>query len=82
MGSKQKGVSWGGTHTTQITNQLINTSTPGFTAILLQLSFANWIIDYPIVSPFAGNWRIGEFWGVKGGMGGSGGGSGSRLLCV
>ena len=30
----------------------------GFTAILLQLSFANWIINCPIVSPFAGNWRL------------------------
>ncbi len=32
----------------------------GFTAILLQFSFANWIINYPIVSPFATNWHIGE----------------------
>ena len=57
----------------------LHTVQSGFTAILLQLSFAIWIINYPIVSPFAGNWRIGEFWGV---WGGPGGGSGRRLLCV
>jgi len=44
----------------------------GFTAILLQFSFANWIINYPIVSPFAANWHIGELGG--GGSGGSKGG--------
>ena len=61
----------------------LHTVQSGFTAILLQLSFANWIIDYPIVSPFAGNWRIGEFWGVKGGMGGSWGGVGQpTFVCL
>ena len=47
----------------------------GFTAILLQFSFANWIINYPIVSPFAANWHIGELWGGRRGPGGSKGGS-------
>ena len=47
-----------------------NTSHPGFTAILLQFSFANWIINYPIVSSFATNWHIGEL--------GGGGGTGVR----
>ena len=53
----------------------VYTALPGFTAILLQLSLANWIINYPIVSPFAGNWRIGELGGgerggKRGGVGG------------
>ncbi|KAL3157282.1 hypothetical protein ABBQ38_001514 [Trebouxia sp. C0009 RCD-2024] len=42
----------------------------GFTAILLQFSFAIWIINYPIVSPFAVKWHIGEIGG--GGAGGVG----------
>ncbi len=41
-------------------NQSIHKRFAGFTAILLQFSFANWIINYPIVSPFATNWHIGE----------------------
>ncbi len=35
----------------------------GFTAVLLHFSFANWIIRYPIISPFAANWHIGELGG-------------------
>ncbi len=38
-------------------------STAGFTAILLHFSFANWIINYPMISPFAANRHIGELGG-------------------
>ena len=48
----------------------------GFTAVLLQLSFANWIINYPTVSPFGPNWHIGETGEQGRGQGGSGGGVG------
>ena len=41
----------------------------GFTAILLQFSFAYWMTTYPTVSPFAANWHIGKF-GRGGGQGG------------
>ena len=39
-------------------------------AILLQLSFANWIVNHPIVSPLAPNWHIdkmgdGGSWGPE-----------------
>ena len=46
----------------------------GFTTILLHFSFADWIINYPIVSPFAANGHIGEL-GGGGGKGGGGGGA-------
>ncbi len=48
----------------------------GFTAILLQFSFANRIVNYPIAAPFATNWHIGELWG--GGVRGQGGRRGAE----
>ena len=45
----------------------------GFTDGLLQLSVANWIINYPIVMPLAANRHIGGIVGVW-----AGGGEGSR----
>ena len=51
----------------------------GFTAILFELSFASWIINYPIVSPFAANWHIGEFGGGVGGGGSRGGHKGGAV---
>ena len=38
----------------------------GFTEGLLQLSIAIWIIDYPIVMPFAANREVGELRGGGG----------------
>ena len=42
---------------------------PGFTEGLLQLSIAIWIINYPIVTPFAATRQVGEFGGGGGGSG-------------
>ncbi len=54
----------------QIAEKAAGALNTGFTAILLQFSFANWIINYPIVSLFAANWHIGELWGGERGQGG------------
>ena len=43
---------------------------PGFTEGLLQLSIAIWIINYPIVMPFAANRQVGELRGGGGVQGG------------
>ena len=56
-------------------------SSAGLMALLLQFSFANWIISYltdnqlVLLSPFAANWHIGEFGEGRrsGGEGGAGG---------
>jgi len=42
----------------------------GFTAILLQFSFAYWMTTYPII---AANWHVGKFGGAAGGQGGQNG---------
>ncbi len=56
----------------------------GVTAILLQFSFANWIIDYPIaVCCKLAYWRVwGGGGGVQGGQRGEGWGGGRIALAL
>ncbi len=52
----------------------------GFTAILLQFSFAYWMTTYPITSPFAANWHVSKFGGAAGGQGGQNGEEGGGIV--